>query len=319
MKKRIIILGTGGTISGRANLVSDNLGYVVGEVDVEEVLNLLPKERHFGFDIGVQQLAQVDSKDMSFALLAKLAERVASLLVAKEVAGIVITHGTDTLEETAFFLHRVCKPSKPVVLTCAMRPATSLLSDGPQNLSDALVVASEATIAGVFIVCAGRIHDAYSVQKIHPYRLDAFSSGEARCCGFVEEGRIRFVAGSHSTQTKSFDNTGTDRHVKFPLLETDWPWVEIVLSFAGANGLAVKAMAAQGIRGIVVAATGNGTIHKDLERALLDAQASGVAIEVATRCSEGQVLSLVGGKFNGSLGFSPVKTRIALILKLMNL
>ena len=119
-----------------------------------------------------------------------------------DIVGVVITHGTDTLEETAFFLQEVCNPSKPVVLNCAVRPATSFAPDGPQNILDAMTAASCRDVAGVFVVCVGRIHLASLVQKNHPYRLDAFTSGEAGCHGFVKEGRARFLAHSYGVPAK---------------------------------------------------------------------------------------------------------------------
>jgi L-asparaginase len=316
MKKRIVVLGTGGTISGRATSASDNLGYNVGEVGIESLLEGIPSKQRSAFEIAGEQLAQLDSKDMSFTVLRVLAQRVEILLASTDVVGIVITHGTDTLEETAFFLQQVCNPLKPVVLTCAMRPATSYFPDGPQNLLDALAVVSCADAAGVFVVCAGRIHNAQLVQKIHSYRLDAFSSVDTGCCGFIEEGRVRFVSVLAGTQANTIATTV--KQVVFPIDENAWPRVEILMNFVGASGLAVDALVAHGVDGIVVAGTGNGTIHHSLEIALLRAQSQGIAVVVATRCAEGRVLQVAGRQFEGSDGLSPVKARIDLVLKLLN-
>ena len=114
-----------------------------------------------------------------------------SHLARPEVAAIIVTHGTDTLEETAYFLQRVLAPAKPVVLTAAMRPATSRLADGPQNLADAVAVATAPGARGVVVVVAGTVHSALDVRKVHPYRLDAFGSGDAGPIARVEEGRLR--------------------------------------------------------------------------------------------------------------------------------
>lgn len=316
MKKRIVVLGTGGTISGRSDSTADNLGYKTGEVGIESLLEAISAERQSGFQIDGEQLAQLDSKDMSFAVLWALAQRVETLLASPDVIGIVITHGTDTLEETAFFLQHVCKPLKPVVLTCAMRPATSLLSDGPQNLLDGLKVASCVDAAGVFVVCAGRIHNAYLVQKTHSYRLDAFSSGESGCCGFVEEGCVRFVSMSPRVETRT--GSGSAKKIVFPVDDRAWPRVEILMNFVGASGLTVDALVANGVNGIVIAGTGNGTIHHSLEIALRRAQFEGIAVLIATRCVKGRVLPAEGQEFEASGGLSPVKARIALILRLLN-
>ena len=139
-------------------------------------------------------MAQVDSKDMSFEIWRQLALRCDHWLAQEDVGGVVITHGTDTLEETAYFLHAVLAPrKKPVVLTCAMRPATAFMPDGPQNLLDAIAVASAPGARGVVAVCAGVIHSALDVAKRHTYRLDAFSSGDAGPVGYVEEGQLRLL------------------------------------------------------------------------------------------------------------------------------
>src|SRR5205085_6759142 len=143
--------------------------------------------------IETEQVAQVDSKDMTLAIWEKLAERCRHHLQRDEVDGIVITHGTDTIEETAFYLHEDLRPNKPVALTCAMRPATALSPDGPQNIVDAITVASHHQARGVLVVCAGVIHDPRYVAKVHHYRLDPFSSGDAGPIGYVEEGEIRLV------------------------------------------------------------------------------------------------------------------------------
>ena len=141
-----------------------------------------------------EQVAQLDSKDMDFATWRALAGRVARHLARPEVAAIVVTHGTDTLEETAYFLQRVLAPAKPVVLTAAMRPATSRLADGPQNLADASPSRwPRAGARGVVVVVAGTVHSALDVRKVHPYRLDAFGSGDAGPIARVEEGRAALV------------------------------------------------------------------------------------------------------------------------------
>jgi L-asparaginase len=226
----------------------------------------------------------------------------------------VITHGTDTLEETAFFLQAVLAPSKPVVLTCAMRPATALLPDGPQNLVDAVAVAAWAGARGVVAVCAGTIHAARDVAKRHTYRLDAFGSGDAGPVGYVEEGRLRLLrewpgdrgeGGDRSALLGKF--TGCKR----------WPRVEIVTSHAGAGAAVVEALLAQGVDGLVVAGTGNGSVHGELEAALLRARAAGVKVVRATRCAQGEVLARPGDALPHSAGLSPVKARIALLLALL--
>ena len=154
----VVILATGGTIAGRADDAADNVGYRSASLGVAALLAAVPPLR--ALPLEAEQLAQVDSKDMDFAVWQRLAQRAAFHLARSEVAGVVVTHGTDTLEETAYFLHRVLAPAKPLVLTAAMRPATSLQADGPQNLLDAVTRARTAGARGVLAVAAGTVHGA---------------------------------------------------------------------------------------------------------------------------------------------------------------
>jgi L-asparaginase len=259
-----------------------------------------------------EQVAQVDSKDMDHDVWRDLAARCAHWLANDEVAGIVVTHGTDTLEETAYFLQAVLAPRKPVVLACAMRPATALVPDGPQNMLDAAAVALTPGACGVLAVCAGAVHGAGDVAKRHTYRLDAFSSGDAGPVGYVEEGRLRqvrpwpaAVVGSASDLLARMQATSA------------WPRVDIVTSHAGANGAIVDALVAQRINGIVVAATGNGTVHRELEAALLRAQAAGVKILRATRCAEGVLVGNSKEALPAAVDLSAFKARVALMLELL--
>jgi L-asparaginase len=324
MLKKMVFLGTGGTIAGTASNANDNVGYTAAQVGVGQLLQAIHGLRQsLGDHVFVaEQVVQVDSKDMGWGQWRVLAERVLHHLLQPEVASIVITHGTDTLEETAYFLSQVLPPEllvqKAVVLTCAMRPASSLAPDGPQNVLDSVAVAQSPLAHGVLAVCAGVVHCARYVQKIYPYRLNAFDSGEAGAIAFVEEGRVRWLNGCPANHTPM---------AEFPfgvLSQSVWPRVEIVVSHAGATGDMVRALcatsvhASQALKGIVVAGTGNGTIHHDLELALREAQAQGVRVVRSTRCPYGSVV--VGdqdAEFPDSQGLSPVKARIALMLEMM--
>jgi L-asparaginase len=313
--QKIVILGTGGTIAGRSASPADNLSYVAAQVGIDQLVAAIPAVTDGG-PVETEQVAQIDSKDMSFAVWAKLAGRVNHHLARPDVQGVVITHGTDTLEETAYFLQLACKPAKPVVLTCAMRPATALAPDGPQNVLDALTVAHHPGAQGVVAVCAGAIHSAADVQKIHTSRLDAFSSGDAGPLGFVEAGVLRLLKNWPGAQ----EERGLYAVKKIVSLDgnSPWPRVEIVMNHAGATGALVEALLAQGgVAGLVVAATGNGTLHHALEAALLRAQAAGVRVVRATRCLQGRVIPTAGDVFPDSNGLSPVKARVALMLSLM--
>lgn len=312
--KKIVVLGTGGTIAGTAASPGDNIGYTAAQVGVAQLLDAIPA---LGASLGehamlTEQVAQLDSKDMSFAVWQQLAGRVAYWLARPEVLGIVVTHGTDTLEETAYFLQAVLNPAKPVVLTCAMRPATAVVPDGPQNVLDAVAVAMHPGARGVVAVCAGTIHSALDVQKVHPYQINAFSSGDAGPLGYVEEGALRLLRNWPVTKVESAQ-FAIERIVN----ASRWPRVEIVMNYTGANGSLVEALLTQGVQGLVVAATGNGTLHHDLEAALLVAQRAGVKVVRASRCPNGRVLGQPGDAIVDSQGLSAVKARVALMLALM--
>ncbi len=306
---KIVVLGTGGTIAGTAGTAGDNIGYTAAQLGVAQLLDALPALR--GLPLEAEQVAQLDSKDMDGATWQRLAARCAHWLARPDVQGLVITHGTDTLEETAWFLQCVLQPAKPVVLACAMRPATALTPDGPQNLLDAVAVARTPGAQGVVAVCAGRVHGAREVAKVHPYRVDAFDSGEAGPLAVVEEGAVRLLRG--------WPGAGQADDVLLAALAQDrgWPRVEIVMNHAGASGAIVEALVAQGIDGLVAAGTGNGTLATPLEEALAAAQAGGIRVLRASRCPLGRVLPHAGAPLPDSGGLSPVKARVSLLLQLL--
>ena len=307
--QKIAILATGGTIAGTSPVPGDNLGYTAAQLRVEDLVASVPALA--GLPLVPEQVAQVDSKDMTFEIWRDLAQRCSHWLAQPDVAGVVVTHGTDTLEETAFLLQAVLAPAKPVVLTCAMRPATALAPDGPQNLLDAVSLAAWPGARGVVAVCAGTIHGARDVAKRHPYRLDAFGSGDAGPIGYVEERRVRLLR-----DWPELVGNAPARLRKFVQAKR-WPRVEIVMSHAGAGGAIVQALLDQGVDGIVVAGTGNGSVHRDLQAALRKAHDAGVTVVRSTRCAEGEVLARPNDVFPHSAGLSPVKARIALMLRLL--
>ena len=310
--QKIVVLGTGGTIAGRSSLVNDNISYDAAQIDIESLALGIPglKSHVNGFKLAFEQVAQVDSKDMDFSIWGALARRVAQHIAEPDVKGIVITHGTDTIEETAYFLRSVVSSDKPVVLTCAMRPASALSPDGPQNLLDAFSVVMDGKARGVVVVCAGVVHAAELVQKIHPYRLDAFSSGEAGPMAWIEEGQVRWSVGTTPLALPIRDALSLPE-------SGSWPQVEIVLNCVGANGKVVDALVSHGIQGLVVACTGNGTVSNALIVSLLRAMSQGVKVVRATRCYEGRVISIPDALIPDSKGLSPVKARVALLLSLM--
>jgi L-asparaginase len=303
----VVILGTGGTIAGTATQRGDNVGYTAGQLSVQDLLAAVPPLA--GQALEAEQVAQLDSKDMDHATWQRLAQRVAHHLARPEVAGVVITHGTDTLEETAWFLHRVLAPGKPVVLTAAMRPATALQADGPQNLLDAVRLATEAGARGVMAVMAGQVHGPAEVRKRHGYRLDAFDSGDAGPLARIEEGQVLRLRDWPAGTALGLARIG--------LPVAQWPRVDIVASHAGADGQLVEALCALGARGLVAEGTGNGTLHRSLEAALVQAQALGVAVLRATRCQGGGVVGEPAGALPSAGALTPARARVELLLRLL--
>ncbi len=316
--KKIVVLGTGGTIAGLAANAKDSRDYVAAQKPVLDLLAGLPVPPDC--ELLSEQVAQIDSKDMDLRVWQALLQRCVHWLAQPEVQGLVITHGTDTLEETALLLQTVLAPRKPLVLTCAMRAANAPDADGPQNLRDALLVAARAGAQGVLVVCAGRILGAQDVQKVHSARLDAFSAGDAGDIGQVRQGQVE--------RWRDWPAPQMPRETLLEVLLTApaLPRVEIVLSHAAACGATVDALAdpavaarygAPPLRGLVLAGTGSGTVHQALEAALRRAQAAGVRVLRSTRCADGWLQPRPSDAFPVAPGLSPVKARLALMLELL--
>lgn len=308
---KIVVLGMGGTIAGVSPRPGDDRHYLAGQVPVAQLTESLPGAP-VPARLMTEQVAQIDSKDIEPALWWRLRARVLDWLAKPDVAGVVITHGTDTLEETAYFLSATVSTDKPVVLTCAMRPATSTAPDGPRNLRDALTVALTPGARGVVVVCAGEVHSAREVQKHHTQRLDAFVSGNRGPLGAIVSDRFE-IARDWPT-TPDFSSSGAIENI---VNVSMWPRVDIVTSHAGADGRVVDALVAHGVDGLVVAGTGNGTLHSALADALWRASASGVAVWISTRCAQGGVNLHDDSAWPGTGDLNPVKARIALALELM--
>jgi L-asparaginase len=308
VEKIVVILGTGGTIAGTSAHAADNVGYRAAQLSVDDLLHAMPTLA--GVRLQTEQVAQIDSKDMGPAVWQLLAQRVAAHLARVDVAGIVITHGTDTLEETAYFLHRVLAPNKPVVLTAAMRPATSLQADGPQNLADAVTVARHPGACGVLAVMAGHVFAADGLRKADSYALDAFVGTElAR----VEEGVVRLLR-PWPEPAASEPALGLQWIEAAP---ADWPRVAWITSHAGFDAALVDAVVAAGFHGLVVAATGNGTLHAALLDALQRAQQGGMGVRRVTRCANGRLVGDTARSVPASAAVGAAQARVSLLLELL--
>jgi L-asparaginase len=316
--QKIVVLGTGGTIAGVSASANEGLAYKAAQRGIDDLLEVAlghqpnwPKAL-LDCQFDSEQVAQLDSKDMDFETWIHLAQRCEHWLSQSDVAGLVITHGTDTLEETAYFLSQVVSSAKPIVLTCAMRPANFKDADGPQNLRDALLVASTPNGLGVCLVAAGEIHHSRYVQKVHPTRLNAFDSGETGLAGQVHNDQIQWLA--------TFKKPKTTAKLSASQLPpaAQWPWVEIVMNHVNASTIHIDALVQAGVKGLVVAGTGNGSMSAKLKTSLELAKNAGVEVRLATRCNQGAVVPTENHIFDATGGLSPVKTRVALLLDMLS-
>src|SRR5687768_17360557 len=248
----VVVLATGGTIAGAA--ASDvQAGYTSGQVGVEQLLAAVPQAKKIA-NLRGEQIANIGSQDMNDSVWIKLATRINALLAQPDVSGIVITHGTDTIEETAYFLNLVVKSRKPVVLTGSMRPSTALSADGPLNFYNAVGVAAspEAAGRGVLVVVNDWIHGAGSLTKTSTTAVQTFLSPISGLIGTVSYGQPEFYRGpvGKNTTTSEFsvDNT------------TVLPRVDIIMASENMDGAMINAAVAAGAKGIVIAGVGNGNM-----------------------------------------------------------
>ena len=313
MKPKICILTTGGTIAGAAARSDALTGYRAGALGADELLAAVPEIADV-CAIESEEVAAIDSKDMTDAVWLHLAARIKAVLAAG-AAGVVVTHGTDTLEETAYFLHLIVKSEKPVVLTGAMRPATALSADGPLNLLDAVRLAAspEAHGQGALVVLNGEIHSARDIQKVHTTAVQAFVSPDVGALGRMEDGTPHFrrrVLTRH-TRESEFDLAGV----------TALPYVPILYGHAGADIRLARAAIESGAAGIVHAGTGNGSIHEALLATLAAAAGKGIGIVRTSRTGAGAVLfaesAYADAGFIDADTLPPAKARILLALALL--
>jgi L-asparaginase len=316
--QKIVVLGTGGTIAGESESADEGLSYKAAQRGIGELLksasstNLAWPEVLAACQFEAEQVAQLDSRDMDFETWIRLAQRCDHWLAQDDVAALVVTHGTDTLEETAYFLSQVLNHSKSIVLTCAMRPANFKDADGPQNLRDALLVAATTKGPGVWLVAAGEIHHSQFVQKVHPTRLNAFDSGETGAAGRVQKDKVQWF----ENFSKPLPNLRL--HVSQLPLPTQWPWVEIVMNHVNASQKHVDALVNAGVQGLVIAGTGNGSVSSKVKESLVRAQVAEVQIRLSSRCNQGAVIPTSSHVFDAKGALSPAKTRVALLLDIMS-
>jgi L-asparaginase len=307
-----VILATGGTIAGSAQSQTA-AGYTSGQVAVEVLLNAVPELGSLANVTG-EQISSIGSQNMSDTVWLSLARRI-NELASTNVAGIVVTHGTDTMEETAYFLSLVAHTEKPIVLTGAMRPSTSISADGPANIYNAVAVAADprAVGLGVMVVMNDEIHDAHSVYKSNTTEVSTFQSEEG-LIGTVQFGVARYFRGPYSrhTDTSEFTLEGVE----------SLPPVDIIYMHEGVSGALIDAAVARGARGVVTAGVGNGNMSDEALTSLTAAAAAGVVSVRSSRVPTGLVGRMVEVDddalgFVASYGLSPSKARILLRLALL--
>jgi L-asparaginase len=310
---QIVVLATGGTIAGAA--ASDvQAGYTSGQVGVDQLLAAVPQAKKLARLRG-EQISNIGSQDMNDSVWMKLAARVNELVNQPDVAGIVITHGTDTIEETAYFLNLVTKSKKPVVLTASMRPATALSADGPLNFFNAVAVAAhkDAGGRGVLVVLNDWIHSAQSLTKTSTTAVQTFLSPIWGLIGTVAYGDIEFYrepVGKNTTASEFGANLGT-------IL----PRVDIIMAHEDMDGALINASVNAGAKGIVIAGVGNGNMTKPALDVLARHAKSGIVVVRSSRVATGRVgrnVEVDDDKlgFVASLGLNPQKSRVLLRLAL---
>ena len=311
---RVIILATGGTIAG-AGTSSDRAGYTAGKIPIDDLIGSIPTVKKIATITG-EQISSVGSQDMTTDIWKKLAVRINEIISKKEADGIVITHGTDTQEETAYFLDLVVPSQMPVVLTGSMRPATAISADGPKNLYDAITVAIDPKSKGrgVLVSFNEGIFDGREVMKMSTTFTNAFGSPNTGPIGHVYDGKVEYYA-----------NAVRERDPQSPVTitaTTNLPRVDIVYMYADAPSDMIDMLVSKKVDGIVIAGVGNGNFNKTYTDAVKRAVAAGVIVCRASRTPSGRVV-LHDEINDDELGtivsddLNPQKARILLMLGLL--
>ncbi|MFQ6602506.1 type II asparaginase [Flavobacterium sp. C3NV] len=309
--KRIIILATGGTIAGSGESAT-KAAYTAGKVPIDELLNAVPQIHNYGKITG-EQIASIGSQDMNIVTWLKLSKRINEIFKNNEADAVVVTHGTDTQEETAYFLDLTVMYDKPVVLVGAMRPSTAMSQDGNRNLLDAVVVAAspESQTRGVIVAMDEKIFDARDVTKTSTTNLETFQSRNFGPLGLIYDGKVKYYYQSLRNPAKKFDVTKLN----------SLPQVEIVYGYADANANSVYCISNSGPKGIVYAGMGNGNFNAPVGKALAEASKKGIIVCRSARAGSGRV-TLDNEVKDAELGFvvsddlNPQKARVLLMLSL---
>ncbi len=308
---RVRLLATGGTIAGAQTA---GRGYRAAALSIEALVAAVPQLASLA-RLEVEQVAKLGSQNMTEAVWRKLAARVQRVVDDPGIAGVVITHGTDTMEETAFFLNLVARSEKPVVLVGAMRPATAISADGPMNLYNAVAVAAHpaARGRGVLVVANDEIHFAREIAKTDTTQVGTFNSGHRGLAGLVNAGRLHLYAPPVRKHTASseFSLGGV----------TALPRVDIVYAHAGMGRELIDAAVRAGARGLVIAGVGDGNLGAVALAAAAEAAKAGVVVVRSSRTGGGIVernIEVDDDKFGfvAADELNPQKARVLLMLGL---
>ncbi|MGW9530609.1 type II asparaginase [Paenibacillus terrae] len=308
----IKILATGGTIAGSSAVNTDTTDYKAGALGIETLIKAVPEMKSIA-NVSGEQVVNVGSPDINNDILLKLAKRTNELLARDDVDGVVITHGTDTLEETAYFLDLVVKSDKPVVVVGSMRPATAISADGPFNLYNAVKVAgaSGSKGQGVLVLLNDRIGAARYITKTNATTVDTFKS--------VEQGYLGAVVGDQVY----YYNKSVRKHTTASVFDisnlTELPQVDILYEYQNNGRYLYDAAVAAGAKGIVVAGSGNGSLSKASTEGAEAAGKKGVIIARSTRAGSGVVSPSTKDaalNFVSTDSLNPQKARILLMLAL---
>ena len=274
------VLATGGTIAG-AHAPGTRKGYQSGAFSIESLVEAVPQLSSLA-RLEVESVAKIGSQDMDEAVWRKLAARTQAAADAHGIDGIVVTHGTDTMEETGYFLNLVVRTHKPIVMVGAMRPATAISADGPMNLFNAVAVAGDVGAAhrGVLVVANDEIHFAREVAKTNTTQVGTFRSTQRGLAGLVNAGRCHFYAGPTRKHTSK---TG------FHLGPEPLPRIDILYAYAGMGPDLIEASVKAGARGIVIAGVGDGNLGARALAAASAASKAGIAIIRSSRTGGGCV------------------------------
>lgn len=310
----VVILATGGTIAGTGATSTTTVGYTAAKLGVDKMIESVPELGKVAHVRG-EQVAQIASESMNNEVWLKLAKRINQLLAQKDVDGVVITHGTDTIEETAYFLNLVVKSKKPVVVVGAMRPSTAISADGPINLYNAVILAGskDAVGKGVLVALNDQINGAREVTKTNTSTADTFKSPDLGFLGYMQDNKPHFYRMStrKNTADTEFDVSKLDK----------LPRVDIVYGYANMDRTAMDADIAAGAEGIVQAGVGDGSVASQMMPAFRDARKKGVVVVRSSRVGTGIVAR--NGEANDdkedlvvSDTLNPQKARILLMLGL---